>query len=115
MEMFVIGDEDTVLGFRYAGVQGRAVERADEALEVLEDLVRREARLIVILSEPIAASIRERVNEIRFEQAYPILVEVPGPDGPSPDRPALGRIIQQAVGIRVGGDEGAGQPEGDSS
>jgi len=36
MDFYVIGDEDTVLGFRYAGIAGRVVENAEEAAEALD-------------------------------------------------------------------------------
>lgn len=101
MKMFVIADEDTVLGFRYCGIDGQAVRTSDEARALLEKFVAEQARILIIMTDQVAGTLRERVNEIRFEQELPILVEIPGPDGPSPDRPALGRIIQQAVGIHV--------------
>lgn len=101
MKMFVIGDEDTVLGFRYCGIDGKAVTSAQEALALIEEFVARKAEVIVILPDHLAVPIQDRVNEIRFEKEMPILVEIPGPQGPSPDRPALVKIIQQAIGIHM--------------
>jgi len=101
MKMFVIGDEDIVLGFKFAGIDGRAVKSAQEALEVIEEFVARKEEIMLILPDRIASAIRERVNEIRFEREMPLLVEIPGLSGPSPDRPPLAQIIQQAVGIRI--------------
>ena len=101
MKMFVIGDEDTVLGFRYCGIDGRQVDSAQEALAVIEEFVEADKDLIVILPDHLAAPIQDRVNAIRFEEERPILVEIPGPSGPSPERPSLVKIIQEAIGIRM--------------
>ncbi|MFW6107824.1 MAG: V-type ATP synthase subunit F [bacterium] len=100
MEYFVIGDEDTVLGFRYAGVEGRVVGSADEARSVLEERAAGEPG-IVIITEDVAEVIRDTVNRVRFESAMPVIVEVPGPAGPAPDRPELIGLIREALGIRV--------------
>ncbi|MBT4816196.1 MAG: ATPase V, partial [Lentisphaerae bacterium] len=39
MSFHIIGDEDTVVGFRFAGVTGSAVENADEAREAFQRVV----------------------------------------------------------------------------
>ena len=68
MEFHVIADEDTVTGFRFAGV---------------------------------ADGIRDRINAIRFGEALPLIVEIPGPEGPSAEGPSLLKLIREAVGIKL--------------
>jgi hypothetical protein len=41
------------------------------------------------------------VDEIRFGEALPLIVEVPGLNGPLPGRRSLPDIIREALGIRV--------------
>jgi vacuolar-type H+-ATPase subunit F/Vma7 len=100
MDLYVIGDEDTVLGFRYAGIPGRVVEGGEEAAEVLDEVYESGEEEIIIMTEQLANTIRERVNEIRFGTALPLIVEIPGPEGPSDESPALLDMIHEAVGIR---------------
>jgi len=101
MKFFVIGDSDTVLGFRYAGIEGRVVADADEASVALREAVARSDIGIVIITEEIAESVRDEVTSIKVKVSRPLLVEVPGPGGPSPTRRTLLSIITEAVGVRV--------------
>ncbi|MFH1549159.1 MAG: V-type ATP synthase subunit F [Planctomycetota bacterium] len=101
MKFFVIGDSDTVLGFRYAGIEGRVVSDADEAAAALREAVARSDIGIVIITEEIAESVRDEVTLIKVKVSRPLLVEVPGPAGPSPTRRTLLSIITEAVGVRV--------------
>jgi vacuolar-type H+-ATPase subunit F/Vma7 len=98
---YVVADEDTVLGFRYAGVPGEAVEGAEQARRVFDRVCRSGKYDIVILTGEVAATIRDVVNHIRFEVQTPVVVEVPGPSGPLPGRPDLLKLIQEAVGLRL--------------
>ena len=101
MSFYVIADEDTVLGFRYAGVPGEAVETPVAAREAFDRVCRSHSYDIVILTEGVADGIRDVVNRVRFEVQEPVVVEVPGPQGPSPARQDLMKLIQEAVGLRV--------------
>jgi len=101
MKFFVIGDEDTVLGFRYAGVEGAVVRTAEEARDALARAVRAPGAGIIIINDAVAESIREDVSKIRFEAKEPLVVEIPGPSGPAVQRISLAKMIQEAVGIRL--------------
>jgi hypothetical protein len=35
------------------------------------------------------------------------VVEIPGPEGPIPGRKTLRQFVQEAVGVRIGHEEGA--------
>ena len=101
MSYYVIADEDTVLGFRYAGVPGEVVESPQQARAAFNRACRSGSRDIIVLTEEISHSIREEVNRIRFEVQEPVVVEIPGASGPLPDRPDLLKLIQEAVGLRL--------------
>ena len=101
MNYFVIGDEDTVLGFRYAGIPGEVVGTADEARDAFARARKLPDIGIIVIADHVADLIRKDVNALRFGQAMPLVVEVPGPAGPSPKRQDLLALIREAVGIRV--------------
>ena len=102
MTFFCIADEDTVRGFRLAGIPGSAVATPEEALTALEEALRRPEWGILILTQKTAAAIRERVESIRFERDHPLVVEIPGPEGPLEGRKSLRRLMQEAVGVSLG-------------
>ena len=101
MEYFVIGDEETVLGFRYAGVEGTIVRTSDDARTALAERVAARRTGIIILTDEVAGAIHDEVNRLRFEEPGPLVVQIPGPDGPMPERPDLPAMIQEALGIRI--------------
>jgi len=101
MKYFVIADEDTILGFRYAGVEGTVVRTAREAADAFAAAVKAPGVGVIIINDAVAESIRDDVNKVRFEASRPIVVEIPGPSGPAVKITSLAKMIQEAVGIRV--------------
>jgi len=101
MKYFVIGDSDTVLGFRFAGIEGRVVTSTAEAHAALKETAARTDIGIIIITEDVAGRIREEVTAVKLKVSRPLLIEVPGPSGPSEKRRTLLNIITEAVGVRV--------------
>lgn len=102
MKFLCIADEDTVRGFRLAGIAGQIVTTAQQAAAALEKAVAQTDCGIVILTERVAADIRGRVDAIRLERGRPLIVEIPGPEGRLPGRKSLRQFVQEAVGIQLG-------------
>ena len=105
MKFYCIADEDTVRGFRLAGIEGHAVASPAEAAEAVRAAARRTEIGVLILTDAVAAGIRRQVDAIRMEEARPLVVEIPGPQGPMPGHKTLRQFVQEAVGIRVGQEE----------
>ena len=101
MEFFVIGDRDTVLGLRLAGVAGCTVTDRASASTALRDALSRENTGVVLVTEPIAAQLRNEMNEHVFGTGWPILLEIPDASGPSPTRPSVADIVRKATGISL--------------
>lgn len=101
MKFYCIADEDTVRGFRLAGVEGRVVSSPGEAAEALAEVAVQPDLGIVVLTQQVAAGIREEVDAFRLDRDQPLLVEIPGPEGPMPGRQDLRRLAGSAVGIRM--------------
>lgn len=100
LSYLVIADDDTVLGFQCAGIPGVAVSTAEETVQALQEAKERNVG-IVILTEEVAASIQAELDELRFGDALPLVVEIPGAQGPMPGRRGLTEIIREAIGIKV--------------
>jgi V/A-type H+-transporting ATPase subunit F len=101
MDFYVVADEDTVVGFRYAGVPGTIVHTAGQAADELDRMVEQKSKIIIITTEQIGNTVREKINGIRSAAAFPLIVEIPGLQGPSPDSPSLLKMIHEAIGIKV--------------
>ena len=101
MKYFIIGDEDTVLGFELAGVAGTAVETPEEADKAFSSALQEKENGIIIITENAASMIRERVDKLLFSSAFPLIVEIPGSEGMNEDRKDLRTLVNEAIGIKL--------------
>ena len=106
MKFHCIADENTVRGFRLAGVTGEVVTAAPEAAAAVESAAARPDCGIIILTEKIADGIRPLVEQIRSGRERPLIVEIPGPEGAARERKSLRQLVQEAVGIRLEPEKG---------
>ena len=101
MKFYVIGDEETVLGFNLAGVEGRVVHTPEETLEALEQTFRMEGLGVIILSERVAEAVRQRVDQYVYKTTFPLIIEIPDRLGPLEGRGEVRELIRAAVGVRL--------------
>jgi V/A-type H+-transporting ATPase subunit F len=102
VKFFCVADEDTVRGFRLAGVAGQVVNTPRDAAAAVTAAAERADCGVLILTENVADGIREQVETIRFGRDRPLIVEIPGPGGPLPGRKSLRQVVHEAVGMRLG-------------
>jgi len=102
VKFYCIADEDTVRGFRLAGVEGRAVKTLREAQAALK-AAQQDAEIgILILTERVATDLRSLVDKIRLTPDQPLVVQIPGPEGPISGRKTLRQLVQEAIGAHIG-------------
>ncbi len=101
MKYFIIGDEDTVLGFGMVGVFGQAVRNAEEAEIAFNDALEDKNNGIIIITEKIADFIREKVDQYIFTQTTPLVIEIPDRNGKDPNRPDIRQFVNNSIGIKL--------------
>ncbi|NLS80181.1 MAG: ATPase [Chloroflexi bacterium] len=101
MKLHVIGDPDAVLGFSLIGLTGQVALSAPEVEEALELAARNPEIGVVFITERAAALAPEALDSYRRSNEGPIVVEIPGPEGPLASRLALRDVIARATGVRV--------------
>ena len=101
MHYYVIGDEDTVLGFRLVGVDGESASNASEAENAFAHALKRENIGIIVMTERVAETIRPIVDRYTFTEDFPLIVEIPDRTGRLPGRPSLRELVNVAIGVRV--------------
>lgn len=102
MKFYCIADEETARGFRLAGVTARVVATAEQARSAVDEAAARPDCGIIIIAEKVAVWIRPQIEVIRLERDHPLIVEIPGPEGPLSGRKSLREFVQEAVGVSVG-------------
>ncbi len=75
-KFYCIGDEDTVRGFRLAGVEGRAAAGAADTAAALDEAAARPDCGVIIISAAAAALARAKVTELRLRGARPLIAEI---------------------------------------
>lgn len=101
MRFVSVGDEDTVMGFRLAGITGWVAETPEEARRGLDASLAEPDCGIIIITEKVATWISGEIEAIRSEREHPLIVEIPGPEGPLAGHKGLSDLMQEALGVRV--------------
>jgi V/A-type H+-transporting ATPase subunit F len=98
----VIGDIDTVTGFRLGGVrEGRVVNNKEEAEKALDDLIETNVSIIII-TDKIADEIRVHMNKTIGSEIVPMVIEIPDKDGISEsDGDQMRALIKRVIGVDI--------------
>ena len=96
MDIAVIGDRDTLLGFQLAGVPDGFVFSEEKAKEIVAGV--KEAKLVIV-TEQVAQYLRK--NELH-EGLDGVLVEIPDSKGSSGlALQEIGRLYEEAIGVKL--------------
>ncbi len=101
MEIFLIGDEITVLGYSLAGVRGAVVNSKEEAADALRTAMQDPNTGIVLITQRIASEIQSLVDEAKLRMATPVVLEIPDRHGPVEGRESALDIVRRLIGIKV--------------
>lgn len=98
----VLGDLDTVTGFKLGGVkEGRVVATNEEAINALDDLVDNGISIIII-TQNIANDIREHINKKIGSDVLPMIIEIPDKSGATDnDGDQMKDLIKRVIGVEI--------------
>jgi V/A-type H+-transporting ATPase subunit F len=102
----IIGDRDSVLGFKAVGLDVFPCAAADEAKKTLHRIVK-EDYAIIFITENFAKDMQEAMDQYKFHK-LPAIVEIPGMDGNyGVGFRKLKKSVERAIGadILFGGDQ----------
>lgn len=100
MKTLVIADEDTVIGFSFAGVQGVIVKTEPEIRQAFEEATHADDIGILLITEPIANTIRKKVDDWVIGGGHPLVVEIPDATGPIEGRRTPHEFVKSAIGVK---------------
>ncbi len=98
----VIGDRDTVTGFRLVGVSECSVPSSpEETREALYHYFRDPTMGLVMITEPLAAEVEDAIVELS-QSPVPVILLIPDRDGTTGAyETVLKELIRRAVGIEI--------------
>jgi V/A-type H+/Na+-transporting ATPase subunit F len=100
MRPLVIASEDTVLGFSFAGVEGKIVRTAEETQQAFEQAMQTPDIGILIITEPIAQMIRAKIDNWIVSGRQPLIIEIPDEHGPLKGRRTAREFVKSAIGVK---------------
>lgn len=105
MKIAVIGDSDTVSGFRLGGVTRSYVVRVEEPIDaILAELITDEMVGVIAITERVADANRSALDEMTKgkKSVTPILVEISDKSGPIVrEVDPLKALIKSAIGVEI--------------
>ncbi len=98
----IIGDRDTVTGFRMVGVRESSVPKEpSETRKVLLDYFRDPRMGLIIITEPLAMQVEDTILELS-EAPVPVILLIPDRQGSTGAyETVLRELIRRAVGIEI--------------
>jgi V/A-type H+-transporting ATPase subunit F len=98
----VIGDRDTVTGFRLVGVSECAVPKSpDETRQLLYDFFRDPSMGLIIITEPLAGEVEDTIVELSASPVPVILLISDRTGSTGAYETVLKELIRRAVGIEI--------------
>lgn len=100
MNVHVIGDRDTVLGFRLNGTEGTIVTSSEQARRALDSALEDREVGLVLVTHRWSEAMREQMNRLRMRRIRPVVVEIPGKEL-EPPRTSIRELVRRAIGMRI--------------
>ncbi|MCG8572076.1 MAG: V-type ATP synthase subunit F [Spirochaetes bacterium] len=103
MTFYVLGDEDVVIGFQFAGIHGKVIEDQQEALTEFENCIHGSYGDlgVLLITEKIAILLEEEITHWQLTGGFPLIVEIPDLDGHMEEKKTLLQLIREAIGLSV--------------
>lgn len=101
MNIFILGDEDTITGFNLAGIDGDIVTAKEDALKKFHKLLTNPELKILIITLAVAEWIKNELIQHRAKMKFPLIVEIPDAKSPLEYKESFMQLIRQAVGISI--------------
>lgn len=98
--IYVIGSRETVLGFALLGIPGRTPQGREELQALLQERYEDPRMALILIEEGLAEEARPLLDELLARRGFPLIVEIPGKEGPMARR-SIKEFIAGAIGIRL--------------
>ena len=99
----IIGDIDTVSGFRLGGVkQAEVVTTSEEAIAAFDKFLEQDEISIIIITQLMANEIRDHINRKIGNDVLPMIIEIPDKDGSSEgSSDQINDLIKRVIGVEM--------------
>lgn len=100
-KIIVLGDEDTVLGFRLAGVKEAAVATAQDADALMQEAIANPKAGIVIATQETVRALSAKTRKQLATLSKPVVIEIPGKRDQSEPGQSINEMVKRAIGVEL--------------
>jgi V/A-type H+-transporting ATPase subunit F len=101
-DIAIIGDLDTVTGFKLGGVKEGKVVKTNEEAENAFDALLDEKVSIILITEKIAKDIRQHINKQMGNDVLPMVIEIPDKSGSEEtENEQMADLIKRVIGVEM--------------
>ena len=101
MDVGIIGDEETVLGYRLLGIPGWVAGGEDQALECFRTAIERAELELLLLTGPVQRQLAGQVASHRRRGGRPLIGVVASLSGEATAGEELEELVRRAIGIKA--------------
>jgi V/A-type H+-transporting ATPase subunit F len=99
MKVYCVGSEEVVKGLALIGIEGKATADIGEAGQAVDAALARPDLGLLIVSERLAAPLKEKLTGWAFSHRQPLILEIPDEQGPVSKHSAVLSLVMEAVGL----------------
>jgi V/A-type H+-transporting ATPase subunit F len=105
MRFYCLADEDTVRGFRLAGIDGEAATSAETAAKALTGALALHEQMIIILTPQVASWLQAAIRRSSPDTEAPLFIILPDISKPAAEgvRDSYDQM-QKAIGFSISGE-----------
>ncbi|MBI3588697.1 hypothetical protein HY995_00610 [Candidatus Micrarchaeota archaeon] len=101
-KIIFVGDSDSALGFRLAGVaEAHSVSTSEEAEQAVQSVLRRNDVGIMVLTQEAMRTLSPKTRRLIRDVAKPVVIEVPGKRDTSSQSESLAAMVKKAIGVEL--------------
>lgn len=102
MKLYLISDNmDTTVGMRLAGINGVIVHEREEVLNELNNIRQNKEIGIILITEKLAALVKDEINKLKLNMNIPLIVEIPDRHGTTREKDSLTRYVKESIGLKI--------------
>lgn len=102
MKTYLLSDNrDTLVGFKFAGIQGEVIRSKEELLDTLTNLRDNKEIGIILITEKLSMQIPERIRQLKLGRKGPLIVEIPDIHGKQRDEDSILRYVKESIGLKI--------------
>lgn len=102
MRYFVIsGSDDTLQGFRLAGVDGARAENKRQVQDALAACIADPSVGVILITEALAALCPDLIDDLKLRNKRTLVVEIPDRHGTGRAPDSITRYIREAIGVKL--------------